>query len=843
MTSRAIARVWVAILALTVISCGHEIVSPEVVLTDAAPDLVCTEQLTTEIAVTGDGMRPMPSKTLTPPAELVLPAISLSRTVDLTGAPSDGKVDIPDDPANPAASYVLWDSEQQMRFRIDEALAVAPGLYSLTVTNPDGVHADTLDGALLAVPPPVATAVQPDIFCDAQEDVDVTVTGSGFLKVGDQLPIVRIGEVDYPAFSVDGCVELPGKLDEGVIQSCTSVTAKVIEGSLPAGSYSVTVTNPAPASCASTDPITVVVVPPPSIGALSASSICDAQSDQTLTITGSGFLKIGDLLPSVSVGGMMFTATAVEGCTPVEGTFVEGIVETCTSLTFVIPQGTFTAGTYPVVVTNPPPADCSSEENVALVVNDPPVVTGVKPGSVCAGGSTLEIDGTGFVETPTVELVGQDGQGTIGAMGTMVNADGTQVTTTTEAGGDVGDTYDVVVTNPDGCFDTAPHKAVAIVPGPIVFFADPEVVYNGINTRVTVYATTLTLPLPVDAVTIVPAGQAAPVTQLTWTPVPNHPNRVQVVIPKDQPPGAYDLKLVDSTSCVATLAAALTVTADLTVSIEEIRPGYAWTDSDTAVSIFRDKAAPAPADQPFVATPRAFLNPTNPAADDVAIPLESVAFADDATLTAVVPKGQPVHRYDLVVVNPDGGVGLLTDAFGVVADEPPVVTNVTPSSIVNATGQTVTVSGRSFNAPTLALTCEDAAGNPLASPPVTTGMVSCDMSGACTLPATIDGSALPAGAVCVLVLTNADGTSFSYSAIGVTNSSFNLSSPKAGTDLVIGRRALVAAAADATTAARFLYAIGGDPGAGMAAAPLGSIEVASVDVVGNLGAGGCKGPS
>ena len=67
----------------------------------------------------------------------------------------------------------------------------------------------------------------------------------------------------------------------------------------------------------------------------------------------------------------------------------------------------------------------------------------------------------------------------------------------TMGGGTVGDTYDVVVTNPDGCSDKVPHKAVAVVPGPIVFYADPEVVYNGVNTRVTIYATTLypfTLP-------------------------------------------------------------------------------------------------------------------------------------------------------------------------------------------------------------------------------------------------------------------------------------------------------------------------------------------------------------
>ena len=40
-----------------------------------------------------------------------------------------------------------------------------------------------------------------------------------------------------------------------------------------------------------------------------------------------------------------------------------------------------------------------------------------------------------------------------------------------------------------------------------------------------------------------------------------------------------------------------------------------------------------------VATPRAFLNPTNPQMTDVAIPLGAVAFVDMNTITGVVPAG------------------------------------------------------------------------------------------------------------------------------------------------------------------------------------------------------------
>src|SRR4051812_16685300 len=121
---RRIAAATAMTFVLTSAGCSHEIQSPELTLKDAVPDLVCTEQLTIDVTITGTGLRPMPSKTLPPPPELVFPAISLGRPLDLGGAAADGPVAIPDDPAAPAASYVHWDSELQMRFRIDPALAV-----------------------------------------------------------------------------------------------------------------------------------------------------------------------------------------------------------------------------------------------------------------------------------------------------------------------------------------------------------------------------------------------------------------------------------------------------------------------------------------------------------------------------------------------------------------------------------------------------------------------------------------------------------------------------------------------------------------------------------------------
>jgi hypothetical protein len=85
-------------------------------------------------------------------------------------------------------------------------------------------------------------------------------------------------------------------------------------------------------------------------------------------------------------------------------------------------------------------------------------------------------------------------------------------------------------------------------------------------------------------------------------------------------------------------------------------------------------------------------------------------------------------------------------------------------------------------------------------------------------------------------MRNADGSYFDFSSIGVTNSSENLAQSRAGTSMQTARRALTAAAVKATAASRFVYAIGGDTGPSNASSPLASVELAPVDIFGNMSA-------
>jgi hypothetical protein len=605
---------------------------------------------------------------------------------------------------------------------------------------------------------------------------------------------------------------------------------------LPAGVYDVTVTNH-DGTRASTFSDNLALLPPPVITGATPMAVCDDQEDQIVEITGTSFLFLDGASPNVTIvtndGPLTYPATPIESsCAAIPGGFAEANVRLCTSLSFTVPQGDIVVTTstmFDLVVTNPAPADCASSTAFDITFNPPPSVDSVVPSTVCAGGAQLTINGRNFQAGATVALVCNGV--TIEAANVTVNESGAQISATFGGGAPAGESCAVVVTNPDGCEDRPlPHKTVSVSTGPIVFHVDPSVVYNGINTRITIYATTISTPLPSDAVQV---RMGATVTTLQFNTVAGRPNRLQAIVPASQAPGVYDVLLRDSLECPSTLPGALTVTDTTTVALREVIPPFGFTAEDTAVTIFRDTSAAAPNDHPFVATPRVFLNPNNPTATDVAATLEAVTFLDGDRVTGVVPAGTPANLYDVVLVNPDGSVGVLSGGYRSTSTPPPRIDAVTPASIVGATGQVVTLSGTDFGAGNVVtLTCRTPT-NTTVMPLVVTGTPSCTGS-SCTEQITINASTVPEGSICVVRLTNADGAYGEFSAIGVTNPSLNLGTPVAGPLLTVGRRALSAAAGDATFANRFVYAIGGD--SGTTAGALDSVESAPVDLFGTVGA-------
>ncbi len=705
------------------VGCAHEVESPSVSAEDQLePDLVCNAQLTTPVDISGSGFTPLPTQVLQDEEVLVLPSVELVLTHDLDGeelaSDTSDPVLLSGDPREENADNLTWHSSKHMTARLDEALELDPGIYQLTVTNPDGKATTRVAEAVAVVPPPRIGELQPNALCDDQEDQTLVLVGETFLRVGTTMPTVQI-------VSADGAV-----------------------------------------------------------------------SEE-------------------------FEVEALDDCSSIPGR--EPAVEQCTSATITIPAQTLEPGEYEVTITNPEPANCVSSNSLTLTVNPPPEVEAVVPSTVCSGGSMLDITGQYFQDGATVELRCGDADPIVSQSTDVL--DESSMTATFGPGAEPGVDCDVVVINPDLCEDRPlPHEVVTGTEGPILFFVDPPVVYSGINTRVTLYLTAVEGDFTVQ---IEPADGSGDPTELTATLVAGHDNRVQATIPAGTAAGSYDIIVSDETRCAARLQDGLTITDDLTLDLDSIVPPFGHEPESTPVSIFRDTSGSVD----FSPTPRVFLNPST---DDtaVAIQVTGISFVDSDGLTAVVPADTPAGTYDLVVVNPTGEVGLLEGGYESLEDPPPVIADVVPQSIVAQADQSIELRGTDFVDSTVSVICQDPGGG-TSSADVTEQSPTCTASG-CTQIATVDGGGLEAGSVCLVRVINDAGSWDEFSAIGVTNSSENLSEPVTGPTLGTARRALVSAAVQATSASRFVYAIAGDTGA--SGSVLSSVEIAPVDVFGNMSA-------
>ena len=132
--------------------------------------------------------------------------------------------------------------------------SLTEGDYDVVVTNPPPADCKSLEAVKLHVaPPPTIANVKPVEICDAQNLQVVTVNGSGFLEIGTTLPSVTIGTSSLVPTSATGCTPVAGTFVEGAVQTCTGLVVTVPMGTFTAGSYPLTVKNPDPAGCSSTD--------------------------------------------------------------------------------------------------------------------------------------------------------------------------------------------------------------------------------------------------------------------------------------------------------------------------------------------------------------------------------------------------------------------------------------------------------------------------------------------------------------------------------------------------------------------------------------------------------------
>jgi hypothetical protein len=705
--------------------------------------------------------------------------------------------------------------------------ALDDGRHDVVVTNPEPAHCHSEeDATLTTVPPPMLTAITPQPVCNAQGDTTVALEGTGFLELRGLLPEVWVGDVQ--ATSVAVVAESCAFLDDASLdtRSCTEITATFDEGILADGLHEVTVTNPLPAGCSTTDPGSLSVAPPPMVASIEPDPICVAQDDVPVTIIGSGFLEIEGQVGLVTLvadtDGTIVTplsVDAVEGyCTDVEGV---DDARTCTRLSAVLQQGSLVEGTnYRVTVVNPFPAACSSSEEVDLGVVPPPEIDAqsITPDSICMGGGTFTVTGT---DLHGIEAYIQSTEHQLWASNVTVNEAGTEANlffSALQPG-----QYSLHVVGAGGCEDGSDGVAITVETGPTIFFVDPPVVFNGVAMRASIYITQLS-QAP-NEVAILPSDRTDEsgeilLTDITWDP--SRPNVVQATIPLpvEGPinPGLYDVVVRGLEGCDAFFEGGLTVVGETTIALADpaVVPGFGQAGERVAVNLHALGEDDRAADEVgFEATPRVYLSSST---TTTAEPLRAVTYENDTDLTAVVP-ALDAGYYDLIVVNPDGSVGFRENAYRATDIAPPVIEDVFPTQVENDTATDLTVVGENFffdtEAAELGLTVTAICLNPngvITEYDLDIDTGASDSDGWSMLTVTLP-SGIAHGSACVVRVDNTENETFDeWSALSVTNPAARLPPFLSGPDMVEARRAPAMAVGRATREARFVYAVGGDDG-------------------------------
>jgi cysteine-rich repeat protein len=527
-------------------------------------------------------------------------------------------------------------------------------------------------------------------------------------------------------------------------------------------------------------------------------SVCRGNEPAQLMLRSAvGFLRVEGVPPVFGFDGSETTAT-LEDCRALTG--VLSLIERCTLATLDLP-GPLGVGDYAITVRNPTTIACG--DVAAFSVADPPLVTDVTPLEVCEGPSAFRIDGSGFVAGSRVDFSGiePDRRALVSAARLDVEFDAL------EPG-----SYDVTVSNGFAC-DSTFVDPVVVRSNPTVFFVDPEIVFNGITVAGTVYVANVNRA-SVTSVAIRRTGTFDALRDLVFQYDPARPGRVSVEIPAGLAVGSWDIVLTDGLGCVGETVGSFAVTDRLDVILAGIDPPFADPASST------DARVRSPEPGGLAVGARVYLSPR---AGGVAAALGSVAFARPTELTGVVGAGLAVGDYDLIVVNPDGRVGLLESAFRVNPDPAPVISGISPQSIPNSSTQRVRAAATGVRpGATATLLCDD---DGTRSTVATTDPV-VDATGISLLVP----SGLAEGTVCVVRVTNDDGAWGEFSALAVTNPAENISAFLPEAPLFTARARAGVAASRATLATRFVYVAGGTGDSGA----LDSVEVGLLDSFGRI---------
>ncbi len=217
---------------------------------------------------------------------------------------------------------------------------------------------------------PTITSLSPSSAMVGSAGFTLTVNGTGFVSAS--------------------VVKWAGSVRTTTFVSATEITAIINAADVAkAGTFKVTVTNPAPGGGTSAGSNFAVDNPAPTLTALSPSSAMVGSAGFTLTVNGTGF---------VSTSVVKWAASARTT------TFVSATEITATINAADVAK----AGTFKVTVANPAPGGGTSAASNFVVDNPAPTLTSISPSSATHGGAafTLTATGTNYVLGSVIEWKG-----------------------------------------------------------------------------------------------------------------------------------------------------------------------------------------------------------------------------------------------------------------------------------------------------------------------------------------------------------------------------------------------------------------------------------------------------